>query len=262
MERITFPFSDTIAGYVTDADRERPARSRSGPATTASSTSTSRRTPTPRSMRNLGEPYIDCTAKMHEMLEPGRYVYTYGIFYPQGGAHVFEAQFLVFVGRKPGEFLFEKPDWWVRQIRSLGDFYLKAQFGAGPVDYAQLPHDHQADRREGRRQLPPGDRHHLAPGLRLRHRLPADRRRPLPRRRREGHRVPARAHALLRRRREHRLLVSRHRRPRRRARTRCSPRSSATTSTPSRPTSRSTPWPARSRPTASPATRASCATPR
>ena len=70
------------------------------------------------------------------MLEPGRYVYTYGIFYPQGGAHVFEAQFLLFVGRKPGEFLFEKPDWWVRQIASLGDFYLKAQFGAGPVDYA------------------------------------------------------------------------------------------------------------------------------
>jgi mannose/cellobiose epimerase-like protein (N-acyl-D-glucosamine 2-epimerase family) len=72
---------------------------------------------------------------MEEMLVPGRYVYTYGTFYPQGGAHVFEAQFLVFVGRKPDEYLFEKPHWWINQIRSLGDFYLKAQFAPHPVDY-------------------------------------------------------------------------------------------------------------------------------
>ncbi len=35
----------------------------------------------------------------------------------------------------PDEFLFERRDWWVTQIKALGDFYLKAQFGAGPVDY-------------------------------------------------------------------------------------------------------------------------------
>lgn len=135
MERITFSFSDLIAGYVVELDREHSAfrvrtsdkrefRVQLKPNTYAQLT------------RNLGEPYIDCTALMPEMLVPGRYVYTYGTFYPQAGAHVFEAQFLVFVGRKPDEYLGEKQDWWVRQVRSLGDFYLKAQFGAEPVDYA------------------------------------------------------------------------------------------------------------------------------
>ncbi|HJZ57236.1 MAG TPA: AGE family epimerase/isomerase [Gemmataceae bacterium] len=135
MEQITFSFSDTIAGYVTHLDRERRVygiRTSDGrdfrvqlkPNTYA------------QMIRNLDEPYLDCTAQMHDLLVPGRYLFTYGVFYPQGGTHVFEAQFLVFVGPRPDEYLFEKPDWWVRQIRSLGDFYLKAQFGAGPVDYA------------------------------------------------------------------------------------------------------------------------------
>jgi mannose/cellobiose epimerase-like protein (N-acyl-D-glucosamine 2-epimerase family) len=135
LERITFSFSDTIAGYATRADRKENAygvRTSDGrefwihlkPNTYA------------QVIRNLGEPYIDCTGNMWDLLVPGRYLYTYGTFYPQGGAHVFEAQFLVFVGRKPNEYLPEKPDWWVRQIRELGDFYLKAQFGPGPVDYA------------------------------------------------------------------------------------------------------------------------------
>jgi mannose/cellobiose epimerase-like protein (N-acyl-D-glucosamine 2-epimerase family) len=85
--------------------------------------------------RNLGDPYIDCSGSIHDMLTPGRFLYTYGVFYPHGQAHVFEAQFLVFVGRKPDEYVAEKQDWWIRQIRSLGDFYLKAQFGTSPVDY-------------------------------------------------------------------------------------------------------------------------------
>jgi mannose/cellobiose epimerase-like protein (N-acyl-D-glucosamine 2-epimerase family) len=134
VERIDFPFSDTIAGYVMDVDRERQGfrvrtsddrefRIRLKPNTYA------------QIVRNLGEPYIDCTPLIPEMLVPGRYVYTYGVYYPQGGAHVFEAQFLAFVGRKPDEYLFEKPDWWIRQVGSLGDFYLKAQFGNLPVDY-------------------------------------------------------------------------------------------------------------------------------
>jgi mannose/cellobiose epimerase-like protein (N-acyl-D-glucosamine 2-epimerase family) len=135
LEQITFPFSDMIAGYVTQGDRS--------PSTFGVRTSDNREfqihlkgNTYAQMTRNLGEPYIDCTANLREMLTPGRYVYTYGVFYPQGGAHVFEAQFLVFVGRKPQEYLVEKQDWWVRQIRALGDFYLKAQFGAGPVDYA------------------------------------------------------------------------------------------------------------------------------
>src|ERR1700677_4154595 len=118
LESINFSFSDTIAGYVTQADRERR--------TFTVRTSDNRefhirlKANTYAQMtRNLGEPYIDCTAAMPELLVPGRYLYTYGIFYPQGGSHVFEAQSLVFVGRKPDEYLVEKRDWWVRQIREL-----------------------------------------------------------------------------------------------------------------------------------------------
>jgi mannose/cellobiose epimerase-like protein (N-acyl-D-glucosamine 2-epimerase family) len=134
LERITFSFSDTIAGYVTGSQGDKGAfvlktsdgrdfRVQLKPNTYA------------QMIRNLGEPYVDCTAQIPDMLVPGRYLFVYGVFYPQAGAHVFEAQFLVFVGRKPGEYLFERPDWWVRQIRALGDFYLKAQFPSGKVDY-------------------------------------------------------------------------------------------------------------------------------
>jgi mannose/cellobiose epimerase-like protein (N-acyl-D-glucosamine 2-epimerase family) len=135
LERITFPFSDLIAGYVIRVDREqhtfqvRTSDHREFRVQLKANTYA-------QMVRNLGEPYIDCAALIPEMLEPGRYLFTYGIFYPQAGEHVFEAQFLVFVGRTPGEYVFEKQDWWLRQIRSLGDFYLKAQFGSGPVDYA------------------------------------------------------------------------------------------------------------------------------
>jgi mannose/cellobiose epimerase-like protein (N-acyl-D-glucosamine 2-epimerase family) len=136
MEGITFPISDTIAGYVTAPAHEgnafglrtsdgREFRVHLKPNTYA------------QLMRNLDEPHIDCTPQMRDMLVPGRYLFTYGVFYPQAGSHCFEAQFLVFVGREPGEYFFERQDWWVRQIRSLGDFYLKAQFASGPIDYAK-----------------------------------------------------------------------------------------------------------------------------
>jgi mannose/cellobiose epimerase-like protein (N-acyl-D-glucosamine 2-epimerase family) len=86
-------------------------------------------------VRNLGDPYYDCTGQMREMLVPGRFLFTYGIYYPQGDGYVFEAQFLIFVGRKPQEYTFEKQDWWVDQIRSLGEFYLRAQFGDEEINY-------------------------------------------------------------------------------------------------------------------------------
>jgi mannose/cellobiose epimerase-like protein (N-acyl-D-glucosamine 2-epimerase family) len=135
VDTIAFPFSDTIAGYVTRPDREgnafglRTSDGREFRVQLKANTYA-------QLLRNLGDPYTDCTAQLQELLTPGRYLFTYGTFYPQGKAHTFEAQSVVFVGRKPGEYAFEKQDWWVRQIRALGDFYLRAQFGAGPVDYA------------------------------------------------------------------------------------------------------------------------------
>jgi mannose/cellobiose epimerase-like protein (N-acyl-D-glucosamine 2-epimerase family) len=135
MSDIDFTFSDTIAGYVTGYDQENDTyvvRTSGGQVRTIKLKGTTYA----QLLRNLGDPYFDCTGQMREMLVPDRYVIAYGIYYPQAGGHVFEAQFLVFLGRRPGEYMFERQDWWIKQIISLGDFYLRAQFGDQPVDYA------------------------------------------------------------------------------------------------------------------------------
>jgi mannose/cellobiose epimerase-like protein (N-acyl-D-glucosamine 2-epimerase family) len=131
---MAYPFSDTVAGYVTHLDREKMTY---GVKTTDGKTfSIQLRSNTyAQLLRNLGDPYLDCTAQMQDMLVPGRYVFTYGIFYPQQESQVCEAQFIVFLSRKPDRYYFEKREWWIRQIKSLADFYLRAQFGTGPVDY-------------------------------------------------------------------------------------------------------------------------------
>ena len=119
MNEIQFTFSDTIAGYVTEYDREsdiftvktsddRVFRIKSKSNTYA------------QLVRNLGDPYQDATGPMRDMLEPGRYVLTYGIFYPENEAFAVEAQFLLFLGRKLGEYGFERQDWWVKQIERIG----------------------------------------------------------------------------------------------------------------------------------------------
>jgi mannose/cellobiose epimerase-like protein (N-acyl-D-glucosamine 2-epimerase family) len=134
MEIAKFTFSDTLAGYVASHDRDQglyQVKTSDGRPFTVKL----KKNTYAQILRNLGEPYVDCTAQIHDLLTPGRYVYTYGTYYPEQGRQVFEAQYLIFVGARPNEFLFERRDWWVKQIKSLGDFYLKAQFGAGPVDY-------------------------------------------------------------------------------------------------------------------------------
>jgi mannose/cellobiose epimerase-like protein (N-acyl-D-glucosamine 2-epimerase family) len=134
MNDIASPFSDTVAGYVETFDE--------------AADSFELETPGGRKVRvrfakgtyawianNLNEPRQWCGEQMREMLVRGRFVFVYGIFYPEGGGYTYEAQYLVFLGRKSGEFHFEKQDWWVKQIRSLGEFYLEAQFPSGTVSY-------------------------------------------------------------------------------------------------------------------------------
>ena len=134
MSSLPFTFSDTIAGYVTrfdkDADRFEVRTSGDTSYTVKLKSNTYAQL-----LRNLGEPYRDSTGQMRSMLVPGRFVYTYGMFYPEAGAHTIEAQYLVFLGRTHDEFAFEKPDWWVQQIEQLADFYVHAQFGDGDIDY-------------------------------------------------------------------------------------------------------------------------------
>jgi anti-anti-sigma factor len=130
---VGFSFSDLIAGYISGVDTDRNGFQ--------VKTSDGREYPVrlgkaayAEVVRNLGESYIDCTGQMRDMLAPGRFVYTYGVFYPDSLTGL-EAEHLIFVGRGASEFGFEKPDWWVKQIQQLGNFYYRAQFGEGPVDY-------------------------------------------------------------------------------------------------------------------------------
>jgi mannose/cellobiose epimerase-like protein (N-acyl-D-glucosamine 2-epimerase family) len=134
MNAIDFPFSDTIAGRVTGFDAAsdtfslRTSGGKDFDVRLKSNTYA-------RLIRNLGEPYADCTGPMRGMLQPGCFVFVYGVYYPEGGDFTYEAEFLVFAGPKTDEFAFEKQDWWVRQIEQLAKFYLAAQFQGKEVDY-------------------------------------------------------------------------------------------------------------------------------
>jgi len=133
MNTLNFPFSDLIAGYVETWE----------PATELFTLRTSDgriyevklgANVYAELVRNLGEAFQDATSHLRTMLTPGRYLHVYGVFYPEADAVKFEAKHVIFHGRAE-DYLFEKPDWWIRQIDELGAFYIKAQFGTGPIDY-------------------------------------------------------------------------------------------------------------------------------
>jgi mannose/cellobiose epimerase-like protein (N-acyl-D-glucosamine 2-epimerase family) len=80
-------------------------------------------------VRNLGEPPRSPDTDLAELLLPGRYLQAYAV----GD----EVKRLHLLGARPGEYRFEEPDWWPRQLVELARFYRRAQFGATtPVDYA------------------------------------------------------------------------------------------------------------------------------
>jgi mannose/cellobiose epimerase-like protein (N-acyl-D-glucosamine 2-epimerase family) len=136
--RIDFTFSDLIAGYVTGFDQSRDSFSLV--------TSDGRDFDVRLSanvyaelVRNLGEPFHDATGQLRSLLVPGRFLYAYGVFYPDGkdGSYLFDAKHIVILGRSENEFAFERSDWWMRQIHELGDFFLKAEFPEGVYDYRE-----------------------------------------------------------------------------------------------------------------------------
>ena len=134
MNDFNFTFSDTIAGYVTKYDKEADAF---GLKTTDGREYRVKFAPNTYSWiaNNFDEPRQWTGDRMREMLAPNRYLFVYGIYYPESGSATFEAQFIVFVGKTTTQWAFERQDWWVQQITALGDFYLEAQFGSEPVDY-------------------------------------------------------------------------------------------------------------------------------
>jgi mannose/cellobiose epimerase-like protein (N-acyl-D-glucosamine 2-epimerase family) len=136
MRRIDFTFSDLIAGYVTDYAKDQDSfglKASDGREFTVKISGTAYA----ELIRNLGEPYHDATGQMRSLITPGRFLYTYGIFYPDGAeeSYSFEAKHIVFLGRTENEFAFERQDWWIKQIRQLADFYLSAQFPDGKIDF-------------------------------------------------------------------------------------------------------------------------------
>ncbi|GGY27211.1 AGE family epimerase/isomerase [Streptomyces omiyaensis] len=134
---VDFTFSDTIAGRITGFDRE----ARVLTLATADGRSFDVALdggPSAELLHNLGEPYQDASGHIDALAEEGRFVLAYGVFYPRpGGGLRFEAKRLVFVGRQADDYRFEEGGWWIRQIEEIAAFYRKAQFGDGPVDFAE-----------------------------------------------------------------------------------------------------------------------------
>ena len=134
-DSLRFTFSDLISGYVTapvqagvfamKTSDGREFRVKLTDATYA------------EVIRNLGESWQDPGGPLEELLSPGRYLFAYGIFYPESDELKFEAKHLVFVGGHTDKWRFEEPDWWINQIRRIADFYFNAQFPDGVVDYAK-----------------------------------------------------------------------------------------------------------------------------
>ncbi len=135
-DAMAFSFADTIAGYVKRYDRNADRftmETSDGREFTVGLTDTTNAL----LVRNLGEPYAEATAQMRDMLVPGRYLFTYGIFYPEKGGHVYDAKQITFPGARAHDYVFEKPDWWVKQIYQMADFYYKAEFGDGEPNWRE-----------------------------------------------------------------------------------------------------------------------------
>jgi mannose/cellobiose epimerase-like protein (N-acyl-D-glucosamine 2-epimerase family) len=135
---IDFPFSDTIAGYVTSfssKDTQFTLKTSDDRAFVVDITPNT----FARFTYNLGEEYRDATGSIPSLLALNRqFVFAYGTFYPRAdGAARFEAQWLVFPGKGPGVFREEEPDWWINQSRSIGECYLQWQFRCSgtEIDY-------------------------------------------------------------------------------------------------------------------------------
>lgn len=141
MKKIDFTFSDLIAGYVKHYDSVNCAFSLETsdgrefmvylPSTLSADTLTA------EYLCNLGEDHKDAKEKLNELLVPNKYLFVYGLFYPdsQNDEYKFEAKHIVFPGFADEEYRFEEQDWWIKQIRELADFYLKGEFRDGKIDY-------------------------------------------------------------------------------------------------------------------------------
>jgi mannose/cellobiose epimerase-like protein (N-acyl-D-glucosamine 2-epimerase family)/anti-anti-sigma regulatory factor len=131
---LNFSFSDTIAGYVTGFDEDSDSfglRTSDGRAYTAWLTPNTFAS----GMRNFGEDYVDVTGGMRNLLIEERYVFAYGIFYPEPSGPRFEAKAVTFPVIDGDDPIFEDPKWWIKEAAAIADFYLRGQFPDGVYNW-------------------------------------------------------------------------------------------------------------------------------
>ncbi len=152
MNQVNFEFSDLISGYVTGFDRDKNCFTMKTRDDREYSVILGANL-FARLERNLEEPWLDCTGQVPELLVEGQMIMAYCVFYPRdNGDHLCEAKVLDFPGRKLGKYRFEESDWWIKQAKSISDFFIKSQFG-GPdsIDYSnyrtdlELTGEHKGD---------------------------------------------------------------------------------------------------------------------
>lgn len=130
---VDFSFSDRICGYVTEFDKVKnyfKLKTRNEKIYHIQLKDTCHAS----LLYNLGKPYQDCTLRIHDLMQPGIFLFVYALFYPETGGYLIEALEILFVGIGIHDFVFNKPDWWIQQVIALADFYLKAEFGKDMID--------------------------------------------------------------------------------------------------------------------------------
>lgn len=130
-----FEFSDLISGYVTEYEGGTTFKMRTTDDRVYSVILGSNLYG--RMMRNLDEPYRDCTAQIPNLLKKNQLIFVYGIFYPNGENkedYVFEAKCMDFAGKDQETFRFEEANWWIEQAREIAHFFINAQFN-GEVNF-------------------------------------------------------------------------------------------------------------------------------
>jgi mannose/cellobiose epimerase-like protein (N-acyl-D-glucosamine 2-epimerase family) len=126
-----FVHADTLAGQVVavePAGKTFTLRTRLGEVQVGWSEATSA-----EHLRNLGEPYQDCSTTILEHLRPGGYLFVRGLFYAESSPPQWDAAHLIFCG--PAAAIADRPGWWVEQLSALAKFLLRAEFPAGPADF-------------------------------------------------------------------------------------------------------------------------------
>src|SRR5262245_21258640 len=134
MNMIDFTFSDTIAGSVTTTDWNTNTfglKTPNGREYIVKLTDSTDK----RIISNSKETAPPLSNSRPDIITSDKYLFAYGIFYPEAGGYTFEAKNIIFVGQEAHDYNFEAPSWWVEQIRGLAEFYFNAQFPDGTIDY-------------------------------------------------------------------------------------------------------------------------------